>query len=505
MAATGRTGGDAALCVAPAGAGYAAVPAGEEGARPGAGQDLQTFLNAFLRRYLLGRYGSPRAAGAQLWRIMAEMERLATQNLGDREFLRAPLRLVRDAIGAAADKEEKERAQVYAELSPSSSAARLFALQESPAVGDIGAIAPVAAPDRADHIAEEVRDRLFRMVTGTTWRRRPALRLAALRLMFTLAREEAGIDEVGQVDDGDDSSLFASRGSVGASGSASTRVDAGSARGESPQMHPMCNGFNGKNISDAADSASPHTPVYLHCDFAPATPGTPAGSSPPLGESPPSSNIIQPRAGVALQSVAHASSGEALYPLLEALLVGVDEMRVRKEDDGRHFESTSAVAPRVPIAESAPEAATSTPATKAPETGAKDTVHQNSLTPPGWVMFSSAATSTPGANAAAPDAFAISRAPLYDEAGSSGAVERALAAVTLGGGDGAVATVAAATPPPLDNGATSMEQRSLEKEHSSTSGHVGGGSGGASSPWPATSSTTTSHARTASVEGWETF
>ena len=208
---------------------------------------------------------------------------------------------------------------------------------------------------------------------------------------------------------------------------------------------------------------------------------------------------------VALQSVAHASSGEALYPLLEALLVGVDEMRVRKEDDGRHFESTSAVAPPVPIAESASEAATSTPVTKAPATGAGDTVHQNSLTPPGWVMFSSAATSTPGPNAAAPDAFAISRAPLYDKAGSSGAVERALAAVTLGGGDGAVATVAAATPPPLDNGATSIEQRSLEKEHSSTSGHVGGGSGGASSPWPATSSTTTSHARTASVEGWETF
>ena len=44
MAATGRTDGDAALCAAPAGAGYAAVPAGEEGARPGAGQDLQTFL-----------------------------------------------------------------------------------------------------------------------------------------------------------------------------------------------------------------------------------------------------------------------------------------------------------------------------------------------------------------------------------------------------------------------------------------------------------------------------
>lgn len=172
--------------------------------------------------------------------------------------------------------------------------------QESPAVGDIGAIAPVAAPDRADHIAEEVRDRLFRMVTGTTWRRRPALRLAALRLMFTLAREEAGIDEGGQVDDGDDSSLstFASRGSVGASGNLSSRVDAGSARGESPQMHPMCNDFNGKNISDAADSASPHTPVYLHSDVTPATPGTPAGSSPPLGESPPSSNIIQPRAGV---------------------------------------------------------------------------------------------------------------------------------------------------------------------------------------------------------------
>lgn len=311
---------------------------------------LSCARSAFLRRYLLGRYGSPRAAGAQLWRIMAEMERLATQNLGDREFLRAPLRLVRDAIGAAADKEEKERAQVYAELSPSSSAARLFALlgalarqcrerrhrdrrrrqahglvhatrggsspstphsalrrQESPAVGDIGAIAPVAAPDRADHIAEEVRDRLFRMVTGTTWRRRPALRLAALRLMFTLAREEAGIDEVGQVDDGDDSSLstFASQGSVGASGNASTRVDAGSARGGSPQMHPMCNGFNGKNISDAADSASPHTPVYLHCDFAPATPGTTAGSSPPLGESPPSSNIIQPRAGVRAR---HASA-----------------------------------------------------------------------------------------------------------------------------------------------------------------------------------------------------
>ena len=121
---------------------------------------------------------------------------------------------------------------------------------------------------------------------------------------------------------------------------------------------------------------------------------------------------------VALQSVAHASSGEALYPLLEALLVGVDEMRVRKEDDGRHFESTSAVAPPVPIAESASEAATSTPVTEAPGTGAKDTVHQNSLTPPGWVMFSSAATSTPGPNAAAPDAFTISRAPLYDEAGS---------------------------------------------------------------------------------------
>ena len=44
MAATGRKGGDAARCAAPAGAGYAAVPAGEEGARPGAGQDLQTFL-----------------------------------------------------------------------------------------------------------------------------------------------------------------------------------------------------------------------------------------------------------------------------------------------------------------------------------------------------------------------------------------------------------------------------------------------------------------------------
>ena len=311
---------------------------------------LSCARSAFLRRYLLGRYGSPRAAGAQLWRIMAEMERLATQNLGDREFLRAPLRLVRDAIGAAADKEEKERAQVYAELSPSSSAARLFALlgalarqcrerrhrdrrrrqahglvhttrggsspstphsalrrQESPAIGDIGAIAPVAAPDRADHLAEEVRDRLFRMVTGTTWRRRPALRLAALRLMFTLAREEAGIDEVGQVDDGDDSilSTFASQGSVGASGNASTRVTAGSARGENPQMHPMCNGFNGNNISDAADSASPHTPVYMHSDFAPATPGTTAGSSPPLGESPPSSNIIQPRAGVRAR---HASA-----------------------------------------------------------------------------------------------------------------------------------------------------------------------------------------------------
>lgn len=70
-------------------------------------------------------------------------------------------------------------------------------------------------------------------------------------------------------------------------------------------MHPMCNGFNGKNISDAADSASPHTPVYLHSDFAPATPGTTAGSSPPLGESPPSSNIIQPRAGVRAR---HASA-----------------------------------------------------------------------------------------------------------------------------------------------------------------------------------------------------
>lgn len=44
--------------------------------RPAAGQDVETFFNAFLSGYLLGRYGGSADAARRLWRIMVRLRAL---------------------------------------------------------------------------------------------------------------------------------------------------------------------------------------------------------------------------------------------------------------------------------------------------------------------------------------------------------------------------------------------------------------------------------------------
>lgn len=130
---------------------------------------------------------------------------------------------------------------------------------------------------------------MFLCVVGKTWRKRPALRMGALRRMFALAREEA-----------------ASRG---------TNCGIESISFHSPDRGAGAPGSLRRTVS------------------------VPLGSSPPGGGR--SGSLVQPRAGgppmhswaAALAAVGRESQGDLLYPLLEQLLVRVDELKAAGADE----------------------------------------------------------------------------------------------------------------------------------------------------------------------------